>query len=921
MTISGQFRDYRNRLCEVTITTQASGSNITIGGDIVKFARDPVIIDTTNDDTFNVLIRRSATINLVTTQYIGDLLFASNARSSSVTIKRGSATVFTGYVDPGTFNQPWTSPLDTFSITCIDKLSTLQYYTYKEITPTTFEAAKRAADNVTFKSILDDALSGLSFTYILYDKSKGVSSSTLSTVFNDLTVSELKFIGESADDTWTREDTLTEILKYLNLHAYQEGNVLYIFDWDSIKTGVTSWYNLMTSSNRTVSAASYTLTNSSHADRGTNVSIADVYNQIVVNCDVDAQDTVIESPLDKSSITSFFTGKQLYMTEYYAEGSGDTANDAINNLILGQSTDYEKSGEIDWYMQVMSNPNWKFYTNPSNSTTIESTFDQSNGIYTNQWKVAKYLKENSCVPAILQLGSVEHQASANTTKKTSKIDMKNYLYISVNGNEWDTTARMTPTENTIQSHSGMCEFVSNVAGGSFSPLDDATTNYLVFKGKILLQPIVYESTTTYAQTGNYYEAVRTATGHINKTEGEHHTAKAPLYNIGRDFDALDPDGYASLPSAYKSNLAKSENNDEGRYYSRKFYTFAKPTDTKEQYPNQYVKTNTPFIQPWTKDKSAKGYQYNYSKTGATGTADRYLKLPILECELIIGNKRLVETNMDQYGNSTFAWYEIGQEPTIDGETKTTFSLGVDPDIGDFIIGQEYDIQNTIDYTMNISEEGTAIPIKKSDAVSGQVHFKILGPINTTWDDITRRHPSFWRHTSWTTNTRSILAHTEAIIIQDFECVICSNNGLNETTKDNDLVYMSDETQNYISKKDDIDFKLMTQLTSQEALDKGITQSVPLNAVIRTSTGLPISGIYNKYESDSSHKTAKAEEHYINQYYLEYSSPKLIMDTLLHDDVGTWNTRYTSTVLGKTFISLAKTDNMRECTTNYTLKEI
>jgi hypothetical protein len=69
----------------------------------------------------------------------------------------------------------------------------------------------------------------------------------------------------------------------------------------------------------------------------------------------------------------------------------------------------------------------------------------------------------------------------------------------------------------------------------------------------------------------------------------------------------------------------------------------------------------------------------------------FKKLPILECELIIGNKRLVETNIDTYGNSTYQWVKIGEEPTIDGEKKTTFSLGIDPKIGDMIIGDEFDI--------------------------------------------------------------------------------------------------------------------------------------------------------------------------------------------------------------------------------------
>ena len=41
-----------------------------------------------------------------------------------------------------------------------------------------------------------------------------------------------------------------------------------------------------------------------------------------------------------------------------------------------------------------------------------------------------------------------------------------------------------------------------------------------------------------------------------------------------------------------------------------------------------------------------------------------------------------------------------------------------------------------------------LSLKKGDRVSGQVKFMILGPVNTVWDEITRRHPTFFRHTRW-----------------------------------------------------------------------------------------------------------------------------------------------------------------------------
>ena len=193
-------------------------------------------------------------------------------------------------------------------------------------------------------------------------------------------------------------------------------------------------------------------------------------------------------------------------------------------------------------------------------------------------------------------------------------------------------------------------------------------------------------------------------------------------------------------------------------------------------------------------------------------------------------KRLIEKDIDIYGNSTFEWVNVGQEPyeeyvDVDGTTKThqlkTFSLGFNPKIDDYIIGDEFDLQNTIDYTMNVDAEGTAIPIKKSDAISGAVIFRILGPINCLWNVITRRHPTWFRHTKWYDSSRFILAHTENIIIKDFECKIYSNNGMNESFEDNDLIYISDETDRFVNKKDDIEFKFITQLSATECVEKGL----------------------------------------------------------------------------------------------------
>ena len=249
---------------------------------------------------------------------------------------------------------------------------------------------------------------------------------------------------------------------------------------------------------------------------------------------------------------------------------------------------------------------------------------------------------------------------------------------------------------------------------------------------------------------------------------------------------------------------------------------------------------------------------------------------------------------------------------------TTFSLGVDPKIQDYIIGTEFELQNTIDYTMNVDAEGTAIPIRKSDAVSGAVHFKILGPVNSLWNDITRRHPTFFRHTKYYETARFVLAHTENIIIKDFECKIYTDNGGNDITDDNDIIYMSDETHRYINKKDDIDFKFVTQLTSRECAEKGIANTINMNSVVDYTTKLHLTSLYNALNET----TAKPEELYVDQYYRQYSTPKIIMEATMHNaDNIIMSNLYNSTVLNKKFFIQSMNFDVKMDNKQLTFKEL
>lgn len=894
--ITGQFRDKNNILYTVNIGADA---NIVIGdqnsGASIKFTGDPVEINCDIEDTFQHVIKQSASITLKTQNYLGGVLFGNNPRSITVEILKGNTCIFSGYVEQNTYSQPFNRIWDEFTINCVDSLSTLQFYKYKNMNNNEYDMHKSLANSVTFRDIINNCLTDVMNGGLFYDLSKGVSSDRLDSVFDDLKLNELTILGEDFSDVWDSEECLKQLLQYLNLHIIQVGRDYYIFDWNTIKAGNTSWIDLLTGNPHAIQHSVVDIVSDSHATSNASLSVADVYSTVQVECDLQSQDTVIESPLDDSYLTSHWSGKQLYMQEFISEGEGHNAQDAFAAMLRGEPTDYSEAKVIEWYFQVIESANWRLYIDGSH--LLESIYAKSGDRYINQHAVAQYVQQHYFVPGLFRFGSIERKAEATDNSPVNKISLDPYLYISVNGNENHSENGHLPSDSTLQNrieqapHS-MIEYVGNTSGGSFSPSDDKTVNYLVFSGKVLLQARQWE-TDRYAYVKNWADRISSTPSHEPYTAGS-------------------VDGYWH-------DTVPSEHNGDGRYYTRKFYQATHPTDAATVLPGVN-------LMPWPKDKGNRTLQYNYSADG-DGT-DKYSKVDILECELIIGNKRCVEIDKDMYGNSRFVWVDVesGVNQTYvdeNGQTQTylkkTISLGINPKIGDYLIGDEFDIQNTVDYTMNLSDaEGTAIPIKQSDALTGAVVFRILGPVNNTWNDITRRHPTAFRHTKWYDNTKFLLACCENIIIKDFECKVYSDNGGNTIDADNDLIYMSDEQRAFFKRKDDIKFNIITQLSSDECYKKGIQNGVNINAVTNAITNLPLEKLYNATTGE----LAKAEEHYVDQYYTAYSRARLIYETDLHDDntISIFN-HYYSTGLGKTFFVQALSRSLKFNIASLKLKEI
>lgn len=897
MYIHGSFLSQQSDTITVHIVTGNDRTQtIEIGTEKadVYFSEDPAEIENEVNDTFDVLLRNSAKIRLLCGNLIKDL-FSTSCRDAVVNIYKNDTCIFAGFIEPQTLSQPYNDRWDELELNCIDALSALQYSKYKNVGAlgVIYAFVKAAAAQRSFYDIATEILQGVTEGLDIlgnqnikfwYDGSKAVDAQTTNRyqVFRQLSISDLLFLGDDESDVWQQDEVLEELLKYLNLHIVQDGFNFYIFSWKSVKATPDKiiWHDIVANSTKTTAQQAVTIALANVADCDTTISIGDVYNQLLLTAKVEDIESVIESPLDDDLLVSPYINKQKYLTEYSSDGEGKTAYNAFYAMTHDQKTTYGAGAITDWYVQVMRNKQWTF---PMKGNTDIDIVDYFGSEGTNQHALPDWLGQAPGA-AIMALGSVKTNTANDDNSPTSKVNMTNYLAVSVNGNGIDNDENKTyPSVADIQKNIPYAVYTGNKAGGVFSPSDDKTTNYIVLSGKVILNPIMRQ-TNTYTKLHN-------------------------------------KEWHGGLPIGLKENeiyvwhqTVPSRNNGDGRYYTRQYWQ----AETPDKEVSWHEGADSGFY-PYT-GEGPEEYEFKYSAVG--DSTDTISKVAVLACMLVIGDKCVVETGTE--GQTTdFVWqkYKERSECQSDDEYyQQCFTIGFDPKIGDKLVGTEFSIQNNIDYKMGIDAEGIAIPITKGDKISGQVRFMILGPINATWDVITRRHPTFFRHTKWSSSSVPLLAHVSSILIKSFEVKVYSDNGLiSNGNDDNDIIYMSDTKETFVNKKDDLEFKINSALTATECAQLGVSNTVKLSTPLNISTG---DGVLEVYDRNGNVK-AKPEQIYVDSYYTEYHKPRIVMEQKLRDidNVVSLFNHYRHEALGKEFFVQGIGRNLIEGRADLTLKEI
>jgi len=792
-------------------------------------------------------------------------------------------------------------------------------------------------------------------TYQEYDEGTFQAS-----IWQGLGVDLKVWMGDEYDDMVSNDEIMNDIMQYFNLHIIQIGYDFYIFDWESIKNNNNiNWSGLTSGAKHPVKK---TITVDDYKSSDTNISMAEVYNQIKATCNIDKFDEVISSPFEEEDVYSNYLRPQLYMREHVVEGILRYPANEFARIILNK--DYVPNSEwagsikdsyfVEWWMQVMRNNKWSFKLNDVDNYNSTNILQDENGVYYRQWKLLDYIQKTPFASGLIKWGHGEKRNFKNWTQIDNITNLDTYIVIGVNGNgenekyNYDYNYHGSqslyipvkdgtpfPSDTDLQNANMSIEYYDSQEI-DYSPTDDTTTNYLIFSGSFVLQPFIQK-------TGEYYgwhDPTKTVTiqnvgkklinyDNVFKLREEKNTFKNcydKLYNLSpvgaMDLtnDGWDQKGYDYLYHNWK--YVGSKDNDEGRYYQQLYYgqEYSGVAPVIDYDDNKMPDVNL-LSPPVDYGDLFKLYKYDLGKN-CYYKQDIIDYVPVFECELKIGDKYWVE--FEDNGVIKTEWRTEENLPTYaDSEsgtvmTKSTFALGFNPKADEYIIGDTHDFKNTVNTSMGLTNKGTAIPIKKSDEVSGDVSFKIVGLVNTYWDNGVRRHPTWFRSEKLSENSVPILSHVRSILIKNFNVKFESDNGGYTINDDKDLVYVSAETNLYMNKKDDIEFNINTALTSEEAYNAGTTTTINKNNVMNIEGGR-ILNFTNKLTGE----IAKGEQHYIDSYYREYNQPKIIIETdvKIDDDINEFNKYVFNYFNGKTFFPMRIDYNLFNDSSHLVVKEI
>lgn len=916
MYIFGTYINQKGQLVKVEILTDKSRTQtLEIGADSGVFFSDaPVEITSEVNDTWDVLLTHSATINLQTDRHIPQL-YTALCRNASVNITIDGVIVFAGFVEPLTYSQPFVSVADDIEVNCIDCLSALQYSNFKNVGApgVDYDTVKSDAGRATFWNLLREIVETVAvdskitdeLIHIYYDGSKAVNASNAEkyTIFNKVSISELLFLGDDEDDVSTQEEVLTEILRYFNLHIEQRGLDFYVFDWATIKaSGSVTWRDLISGTSTTQTRSTVTLnktygTAGCVSDDSASIEIGEVFNRIELKADVKKIETLVDGILDEDLMESPYTYNQLYLTHVVSEKTNHkvfrhacamSISRSLDNWVKDDGVTDGKVEVNEYYVRIMKHKNWTFPVKIDGQTV--DIVEHFCGENTTQDDILNYVGQHlgAC---LLKVGTATFKPDYKDNSPTSKITWDTILYVGRNYGYELSNGQPVPYETTGQALYDaypIAIYNGNRLGTTISPADSATTNYIVFTGKIAL----VDGQNMPWMNAWWFVENTTDSGIVGLDD--------------RRRDGANGDVYAAW-----GRWKRTYDQQKGYWYNAPQPIDSDITDVERvMKPGYWVQGMCPL-----NGKFKSRYEYKYS--AAHDKTDAISKLSVLACMLRIGDKVCVEHDVEEGYDYYFTWETYKTQEQCEDEEEywsQCIYLGFDPKNGDFLTNKEYELANNVNVDMRLDMEGMAIPVKKTDNLSGDVHFEILGLVNTSWSQYKKRHKTWFRKEKVSVTDVELLSQIKGVIVKKLDIQLVSDNGFFDPVEDEDLVYVSDTDETFVNKNDSTTFVITSDLTTEEAEALGVRNYPKLSAPYKDDE--PLTQIYDRTKN----VTAKPEQLYVDSYYTEYHAPRILMEQGLEERLGRIDHCQHPALSGKDFFVQGESINA-DGTVTYKLKEI
>ena len=852
----------------------------------VCFDVDPVHISCTRDDLQQRILIRQCTITLITKMDMSQMLIADTDRSIPVKVELVSSaaggapqsicTLFDGFMDPLTFSQGMAHNYESYTIHATDPIGTLNNLKVDCLSDGQDDFK---IDGVPFVGQLIQRIfykgdMTLASDQFWYDDTLG--GMVPNYPGNNEKVNMSVFFGDDQDDWMTLYEILETICKFNGYLAYYNP--------------IDGYAHVTTIYNPKLILCDLDLQHKA-TDDSTALSTDDVYSQVTLQCDIEPNDDDV-SLIDDDFLRSDYYNYQKYMTELAVSGQGIGELDALRELCNSadgkEYTSNTNGRRTPHYVYVKRNDQWSFGSNSyitamggaertDSTNAVAMTGDQSN--------VLTWLKNNPGKGAFIAFGK-GNDIKANNQSGQDAPKMTDYFVVSIQGhNDHRENGHYMNYQSIFPAslNSYICKYVG-LESKNLTPPDDSITNYILISGKIILNPLQMKTGLNWSwDTGFpggwhddpwYCRLYNASTNTFSDT-------KSMLNSVGDNW----------LSKIFLLDRCVPSNDDRGEYYTQKWWSCSDPRS------GSYSLKSTEGILGFLGNKNNEICKYAWSGYGEEN--DEINKLPILVCQLKIGNKWAVELMrpLSEYEITTY-FINIKPEENVKGNIvwltdnqwgpmgiEPVFSIGFNPEIDDNFVGHEFKISKNFEENLKIEGEGTAIPIRLSDKLNGKVEFSIVRPYNiqefdsAQFNRIERVHPSFWRHTSWNDHMFWILEFVDSIMVSDLKVEVKTDAAKIDqkmTTADNDLVYYSNTFPSYIEKLED-EIKICSALTMEECQQKGIKYQTSNSYV--TDNDVPFLGW--SYGSDG---LVKPEEMYVDYFYTQYNEPQRILETKVKDTV-------------------------------------